>query len=116
YYKIITLTLCNSAAALSGIIYMLYVKYTDPYTAFSILWSIESIIMSAIGGVNTLMGPFIGGVVFLILAEYIRFLYAELNILIMGAIMVALGLLYKDGVMGLINKRLAKQSSRYIPK
>ncbi|MDW7977566.1 MAG: branched-chain amino acid ABC transporter permease [Candidatus Caldarchaeum sp.] len=116
WYKIITLTVCNSAAALSGVVYMLYVKYTDPYTSFQILWSIESIIMSVIGGVNTLVGPFIGGTVFLVIVEYIRFLYAELNILIMGAIMMAFGLLYKEGVMGFVNRYRARRVEASTPR
>lgn len=116
WYKIVTLTVCNAVASLSGVVYMLYVKYTDPYTSFSILWSIEAIIMSVIGGVNTLVGPFIGGGVFLVIVEYIRFLYAELNILIMGAIMMAFGLLYKEGVMGFVNKYRARRLEAATPR
>jgi branched-chain amino acid transport system permease protein len=103
-YKVMVLTICHLIAALAGILYMLYVKYTDPYTAFSIMWSIEAIIISVIGGINTLLGPFVGGAVYLVIHEYVRFLYAELNILITGAIMVFFGVAYKEGIMGFVNK------------
>jgi len=108
-YKIIALTISNLIAAFAGILYMLYVKYTDPYTAFSIMWSIEAIIISVIGGINTLPGPFIGGAVYLVIHEYIRFLYAELNILIAGVIMVFFGLAYREGIVGFVNKSILKR-------
>jgi len=110
WYKVFTLTICNTAAAVSGALYMLYVKYTDPYTAFSIMWSIESVIISVMGGVNSVVGPFIGSGIFMFIAEYIRFLYAELNILLMGLMMVVFSLLYRDGIMGVINRYRAKRT------
>jgi len=111
-YKIIVLTISHLIAALAGILYMLYVKYTDPYTAFSIMWSIEAIIISVIGGINTLLGPFVGGAVYLVIHEYVRFLYAELNILITGAIMVFFGLAYKEGIMSFVNKMVMRRKQQ----
>ena len=59
-YKIKSLTLSGAIAGLSGALYGATTKILSPDTTFTVINTINVMLYSIVGGLNTLFGPFLG--------------------------------------------------------
>jgi urea transport system permease protein len=75
-----------------------------------VLPSIEMIIWVAVGGRGTLLGPVVGAVGVNWLQSLLTTHYPDLWILVLGGMFVAVVLFLPDGVVGTIQKLLARLS------
>jgi branched-chain amino acid transport system permease protein len=72
-YKTIALTISAVITGFTGAFYMNYMGYIDPQIVFSLGdISIVMIMVVMVGGVATFFGPWVGAVIMVILAEWIR--------------------------------------------
>lgn len=72
-YKTIALTISAVITGFTGAFYMNYMGYIDPQIVFSLGdISILTIMVVMVGGVATYVGPWVGAVIMVILAEWIR--------------------------------------------
>ncbi|MCL4767457.1 MAG: branched-chain amino acid ABC transporter permease [Hyphomicrobiaceae bacterium] len=67
----------------------------------------EVVIMTLLGGMGTILGPFVGAIVVVTLQTHLAAFGAWLNI-ILGAIFLACVLLFREGIVGIAQKRLKK--------
>ncbi len=70
-----TTALCISGAltGIAGAFYMNYMGYIDPYVVFGLHdISIITIMIVMVGGVATYWGPFVGAIIMVLLAEWVR--------------------------------------------
>ena len=97
-YKQLALAVSGCIAGAVGAFYTAYVLYVEPDTAFAFLWTIDVIIITVLGGIGTLWGPAIGMLPYLFVIEYLRLLFQEWNILLVGAFLLILSLGLHRGI------------------
>jgi branched-chain amino acid transport system permease protein len=85
--------------------------YIDPFIAFNPNFSFMPVVMAIFGGMGQLLGPIIGAAILTYLEEFLITKFAEVYMLIFGAILVVAILYLPDGLVGLIQK-LWKRISR----
>lgn len=78
--------------------------YVDPGISFNLLYSFMPILMAVFGGMGTLYGPVIGGVLFAYLERTLRLQWSSYFMLGFGIILIAVVLFLPGGVAGLIPK------------
>ncbi len=98
------------AAGLTGIAGGLYARYHAfiyPGDVFAFQTSISILLMPVIGGIGTVWGPVLGGVIFGIVEEELVVNFPNLHLLLYGSVLILIILFEPDGLMGLLH-RLAR--------
>jgi branched-chain amino acid transport system permease protein len=98
-----------AVAGLSGALYALLARYTN-LEFFHWSYSGLAVVMAVIGGVNSLIGPFIGTAIYMLAAEHLSRYFESLAILI-GIILILVVRYTPMGVWGLIQILLKKASA-----
>ena len=96
-------------ASLAGVLYVYYNHFVNP-VASSFAISVEAVLMAIIGGSGTIIGPFLGSGVVLMLRNWVSSFF-EMHHAIMGAVFIATVLWAPDGLVGLAG-RLRDRFSR----
>lgn len=125
YAKSITLFISAALAALAGGGYGILTQYLSPSDVFSILYSLDAIFISIVGGVGLPFGPFIGALLFSLLEEILHPLAAGAHLLFLGAILIAIMFLLPNGLLSLTHKspgqgnvlaiRVKRREKRIVP-
>jgi len=103
--KMAAMALSAGATAIGGGIYAQYLLHIDPETAFGAAVSIDILLRPIIGGAGTVLGPLLGSLLLTPLSEVSKALfrgYAGLNLMIYGAMLVAVVISLPEGLMGLV--------------
>ena len=102
------------AAALSGMaggIYARYAGYIHPQGVFAFATSISILLMPVIGGIGTVWGAVLGGVIFGIVEEELVANFPQIHLLLYGTLLILIILFEPDGLLGLL-RRLFKRYGR----
>lgn len=99
-YKLLSFVVGSVLAGLVGAFYAFYTGFIEPHY-MSITQSLDIVAMVLLGGVHSLFGPVIGGIVLTALPHAIE-LGAELRIILYGAILIFVILVMPRGIYGLI--------------
>jgi branched-chain amino acid transport system permease protein len=104
------------AAGLTGIaggIYARRAAFFYPGDVFAFQTGISILLMPVIGGIGTVWGAVIGGVVFGTVEEELVVHFPNLHLLIYGSLLIAIILLEPDGLLGLLRRlfRLLRRKS-----
>lgn len=102
--KVVIFALSAFFMAMAGAIIATRRAYVDPGVAFNLNQSFLPVLMALFGGMQTLVGPVIGAVIFAFLRERLLTTFPELFMLIFGAVMILAILFLPNGVMGLIQQ------------
>lgn len=107
-YRLAAFVISGLFAGLSGALGAMLESNTD---AFSAHWShsAEPVLVSLIGGIQTLSGPVVGSVIFIVLREIIE-RFTQNWMLWFGLILLAIILGMRGGVMGALEKRIRSWS------
>jgi branched-chain amino acid transport system permease protein len=101
---------CSTAlAGLAGGLFAFYQISYYPQHAFSPTWTFDAVLITFIGGVGTIHGPVLGAALFVFLREYLAVRWADLHVLVFGALFVAIVLLLPGGLVE-IGRRLGWRS------
>lgn len=135
-YKNIALAISAFFTAWSGAFYGLYVGFVDPSTVQTVEVSVSIVLICIIGGIGTILGPVVGSLVLVPLAEALRsnliadglfalgldptsrtglFLkenLAHAHVLIYGILVVVVILFMPDGVLGFVKNAMRKRVSQ----
>jgi len=87
-------------AGLAGVLYGYFKGFVNP-DALSVVMSAEVLLMVILGGAGTLVGPFIGALVIVLLSNLIS-AFTDRWVLILGLIYVLVVLLAPNGLVGLV--------------
>jgi branched-chain amino acid transport system permease protein len=109
--KIITFAISASFMGAAGTVMATKWTYIDPFIAFNPNYSFMPVVMAMFGGMGQLYGPVIGAAILTYLEEFLVTKFAEIYMLIFGAILVVAILYMPNGLVGLIQK-LWKQISK----
>jgi branched-chain amino acid transport system permease protein len=107
--KILATTLSGCLMGMAGVPFPWHVTLIEPGSAFNLDYAVNSLAMPMIGGTTTWVGPLVGAVL-LGAAQQVATvtISSELNLLIVGVVLVAFVILAPEGLVGLV-RRLVKR-------
>ena len=111
--KLIGCTLSGFLFGVAGAPLPYYVNYIEPVSAFNLVYAVNALAMPMIGGATTWIGPLLGAVVLGTAQEVARVtISSEMNLLIVGVLLVFFVIAAPDGFVGLARKYLGNRKSR----
>jgi len=111
--KLISTTVMGVLMGMAGAPYPFYVTYVDPQSAFSLGIAVNAIAMPMIGGTAYWYGPVIGAILLGTAQEVISVtISSELNVFLVGVVLVSFVVLAPSGLVGLFNDLRARVTSR----
>jgi branched-chain amino acid transport system permease protein len=111
-YKMIATFISCGLIAICGVIYANYVRYINPDIMMATK-SIEFVLPAIIGGLGSVTGPLIGGLLLIPLSEYLNAalgnIVSGLNLVVYSTIIIIVILYQPSGIMGWFNKSKIKK-------
>ncbi|MDT8396338.1 MAG: branched-chain amino acid ABC transporter permease [bacterium] len=106
-YKIIAfITSAAMAGLLGATAWALKLNYVYPADVFEIHYTVEAIIIVLLGGAGTLLGPIVGGLIYGISKYYLSIVLPGFQLLIFAPIIIGIIVLFPEGTVGVLKKRL----------
>lgn len=99
-YKLTALALSAAITSLAGAFYANYFLFVEPTVVLPLALSVEIVLMAIIGGLGTVWGPVLGAVLLKLSSELFRNYFEQANLLIYGALLIAVILFMPDGLIG----------------
>lgn len=108
-YKTLVFGLSGLLAGVAGSFYATHAQFAHPVNA-GVLFSTQVVIWVAIGGRHSLLGSFVGAIVVASLSNYLSSIEEIQNYwpLVMGLIFIAVIVLFRGGLAGLVEKLAGK--------
>jgi branched-chain amino acid transport system permease protein len=108
--KLLATTISGGMMGLAGSPFPYYVTFVEPSSAFNLDYAVNSLAMPMIGGTTTWLGPVIGAVLLGTAQQLATVtISSALNLLLVGAILVAFVILAPEGIVGLAGRWLARR-------
>ena len=115
-YKLISLMISAFFAGVAGSFYMNYLAFIDPGIAFHIQnISIMMILVTILGGVATIWGPFVGATLFILISEGFRVWVGAGHLVFFGVLIIVIILFFPNGIVGAYNDFIARRSRTSAP-
>ncbi|MFQ6117420.1 MAG: branched-chain amino acid ABC transporter permease [Candidatus Bipolaricaulia bacterium] len=106
-YKVIAFITSAMFAGLIGAAgWALKMTYVFPEDVFQITYTVEAIVIVLLGGVGTLLGPLVGGVIYGILKYWLAVLIPGLQLLIFAPIIIIIIVALPQGIIGVLKERV----------
>jgi len=103
--KLISTTVMGAMMSIAGAPFPFFVTFVDPASAFSLFIAVNAIAMPMIGGTAHWSGPVIGALLVGSMQEVVKVtVSSELNVLIVGVMLVVFISLAPQGIVGLVRK------------
>jgi branched-chain amino acid transport system permease protein len=102
--KLGAIALSGAFMGAAGALYVQVFQYIDPGLAYGPHTSVEALVAAIVGGLGTLWGPVLGALALHLLADLTRNLFGALpgiNMVIYGAVLVAIVMFAPRGILGL---------------
>ena len=110
-YKMLAFVLSAALTGIWGGFYAIYVGFIDPDSAFSLTLSIQIVLVAILGGVGTIVGPWLGAALLIPLAEGMRVAMGGsgkgFDLLLYGVAIVLVSLFLPRGLITLRWRRAA---------
>ena len=103
--KLLATTISGFLMGIAGAPFAMYVSFVEPASAFNLVYAVNSIAMPMIGGATTWLGPLIGALLLGTVQQVATVtISSELNLLIVGVLLVFFVIAAPDGIVGLVRK------------
>lgn len=103
--KLVSTTVSGFLMGVAGAPFPLYVSFVEPASAFNLIYAVNAIAMPMIGGATTWAGPLIGALLLGTAQQAATVtISSELNLLIVGVLLVFFVIAAPDGIVGLVRK------------
>ncbi len=103
-YKLQAHAIAAFLTGLAGALFARYAAFIAPSSVFAFQNSVTILLMPVIGGLGTIWGPVIGGVVIGIIEEEIVAYFPQAHLLIYGTMLILIVLLEPGGVVGAVRR------------
>jgi branched-chain amino acid transport system permease protein len=101
--KLVSTATMGALMAVAGVPYPFFVTYVDPLSAFNLVIAVNAIAMPMIGGTATWYGPVVGALLLGSIQEVSTVtISSEVNVLIVGVLLVVFIMVAPQGIVGLI--------------
>ncbi|MGE5129564.1 MAG: branched-chain amino acid ABC transporter permease [Sphingomonadaceae bacterium] len=108
--KLISTTVMGALMGVAGAPYPFFVTFVDPASAFSLFVAVNAIAMPMIGGTSHWIGPVIGALLVGSIQQVITVtVSSELNILLVGVMLILFITLAPQGIVGLARKYFVRR-------
>jgi branched-chain amino acid transport system permease protein len=109
--KLVATTLSGAFMGMAGAPLPYYMGYLEPASAFGLAYAVNSVAMPLIGGTTTWAGPLIGAILLGTLQQLATVtISSAVNLLIVGALLVAFVIVAPNGIVGLVRDYLGEQA------
>src|SRR5215813_14432021 len=103
--KLFATTVSGFLLGVAGAPFPYYVTFVDPNSAFSLDYAVNALAMPMIGGTTSWVGPIIGAVLLGTAQQLATVtISSELNLFIVGVVLVAFVVLAPEGILGLVRR------------
>jgi branched-chain amino acid transport system permease protein len=107
--KLLATTVSGALMGIAGAPFPYYLTFVDPVSTFNLSYAVNSLAMPMVGGTTSWLGPVIGAILLGTVQQLATVtISSELNLLIVGIILVAFVVLAPEGILGLV-RRLARR-------
>jgi branched-chain amino acid transport system permease protein len=111
--KVFATMVSGGLMGMAGAPFPYYITYLDPNSAFSLAYGINSIAMPLIGGMTHWIGPVIGAVLLAVIQQLATVtISSELNLMIVGVLLISFITLAPNGIVGLFERYRQKRQRR----
>jgi len=107
-YKVIALAVSGFFAGMAGGTAIWQITIIDPPSAFNINFTVNSIAMTMLGGVGTVIGPILGTVILYEVIDYLSINYPLFHLIVLGGVILLVVLGIPDGIIGFLKRQLPK--------
>ncbi len=115
-YKLYALTLSAAFTALAGSLYVLMIGFVDPDSGLGILVSVQIVIVAALGGAGSLLGPLLGAAILVPLQHAANTLFGGsgtgLTYIFYGGIIILLSRFEPGGLLELWRGQMVSRALR----
>lgn len=109
--KCLIMAISGGAAGLFGGVQVLQRLTVEPYSAFSLVWQVQMIMMSVVGGLGTVWGPVVGAAILYALQQALD-QFAVWNALITAVVLIVIIRFAPEGIVGLVRELWARWRNR----
>ncbi|MCB0088816.1 MAG: branched-chain amino acid ABC transporter permease [Caldilineaceae bacterium] len=110
-HKLFALALSALFTGMTGGLFAYHQISYYPEATFGIHWTFDAVLITYIGGLGSWIGPVIGSLFFVALREWLASTFASLNLIIFGALFIAVVLVLPGGLVEIwhwIQRRLSQ--------
>ncbi len=108
--RVSALALSAFVAGVGGGFYAMYLRYVDPDAVFSISLSVEMVFIAVVGGLTTVIGPFIGAVFLVTLGETFRTHFLWGHLVFYGLFMMVAIRYMPEGIWGRLRQLIGNRA------
>jgi branched-chain amino acid transport system permease protein len=103
--KLFACTVSGALMGAAGAPMPMYLSFIEPASSFSLNWGVNALAMPMIGGTTHWLGPVIGAILLGSIQQVVTVTISnEINVLVVGVLLVLFVVLAPDGVIGLLKK------------
>ena len=106
----VAFVLSGLLASIAGVLYVYYNRFINPVAA-SFPVSVEAVLMAIVGGSGTILGPFLGSGIILILRNWVSGFFHYYTA-VLGIVFIVTVLWAPQGIMGLVARWRARRPRR----
>ena len=111
--KLFAATASGALMGLAGAPFATYLNFIEPTSAFSLNYAVSALAMPIIGGTHTWIGPVIGALLLASVQQIVTVtLSSELNVLVVGVLLVLFVVAAPQGIVGLAHRLREKWVTR----
>ena len=111
--KLFAATVSGALMGIAGAPFPLYMSFIEPTSAFSLNYAVSALAMPIIGGTASWAGPIIGAVLLGSVQQIVTVtMSSELNVLVLGLLLVAFVVAAPEGILGLARRLRGKAGVR----
>jgi branched-chain amino acid transport system permease protein len=103
-YKVIVFIISSFMAGLAGGVFTYYRLSIMPVEQFTALWTFGPLMVAAIGGAGTVIGPIIGSVFFQILSEIFALALGKAHYIVFGILFILVVLFLPGGMVEAVDR------------
>jgi len=109
--KLLACVISGALMCAAGAPGAMYLQYADPSSAFNLNYSVSTLAMSLIGGTAHWAGPVIGAIVLSTTQQLLTVtISSEVNVLVLGVMLVLFVVAAPEGIIGLVRKVRRKRN------
>jgi branched-chain amino acid transport system permease protein len=103
--KLLATTVSGALMGIAGAPFPYYITFVEPASAFNLSYAVNSLAMPMVGGTSSWVGPIIGAVLLGTVQQLATVtISSELNLLIVGVVLVGFVVLAPEGILGLLRR------------
>jgi branched-chain amino acid transport system permease protein len=103
--KLMACTVSGALLGGAGAPMPMYMSYIEPYSSFNLVYAVSALAMPIIGGMSHWGGPLIGAILLATIQQVVTVtISSELNVLVVGVLLVVFVIAAPDGIVGLYRK------------